>query len=434
MNYRKTVLPWLICAIAAIFYCYAYFLRISPSVMMGQLMQGLHINATEFGTLAAFYYYAYTPMQLPVGILIDRFGARFVLFSACLIAVLGLFFFIHADSFASAAFGRFLIGFGASFSYITVLKLGTLWLPPNRFAIVAGLTTSFGMIAAAISDKYLAAFVQAIGYRDALLSALFAGILLSFVIFTVVRNRPNDGRIHHEDNLSFSELFKSMLTILKMPQMWLIGLIGLLLYLPASVFLDVWGIAYLEHVYHMTTSQATTAVSMVFLGWIISSPLIGAYSDFIGQRRLPLLLAAAGAFISVSLIFYLPNLSFNNVYLLFFIFGVFCGSHPLCFSLSKENNPKHLTGTATAVTNTVIMLGGVIFQPVVGWLLDYHAKGAVNASGVPVYTANDYHFALTIIPFAMLLSFVLCFFLRETHCKTAEPTILIDDLETAGIG
>lgn len=431
MNYRKAVLPWLICAIAAIFYCYAYFLRISPSVMMGGLMQNLHINATQFGTLAAFYYYAYTPMQLPVGLIIDRFGARVVLFTACLFAVLGLFVFIHADTLAGAALGRFMIGFGASFSYITVLKLGTLWLPPNRFAIVAGSTTSFGMIAAAISDKYLAGFVQAVGYKEALFSALFVGVLLSVVIFLVVRNRPSGGRFQQHEDLTFSELLKSMLQILKMPQMWLIGLIGLLLYLPASVFLDVWGISYLESVYGMTSGQATTAVSMVFLGWIISSPLIGAFSDFIGLRRLPLLLAAMGAFICVSIIFYMPNLSITTVYGVFFVFGLFCGSHPLCFSLGKENNPKHLTGTATAVTNTIIMAGGVIFQPVVGWLLDYHAKGAVDAKGLAVYSASDFTFALSIMPIAMLLSVFLCLLLRETHCKTPEPPILIDDLQMA---
>src|ERR1700722_13882195 len=99
--------PWFICTIGMLFYCYNYFLRVSPSVMQQDLMQGLHINAYQFGTLAAFYYYAYTPMQIPVGILYDRFGTRVVQFFACAIATLGVGLFISADSYFAAGAGRF---------------------------------------------------------------------------------------------------------------------------------------------------------------------------------------------------------------------------------------------------------------------------------------------------------------------------------------
>src|SRR5665213_3174456 len=87
-RFDKSILPWLICGIGMLFYCYNYFLRVSPSVMQDDLMQNLHITAYQFGNLAAFYYYAYTPMQIPVGMIYDRFGARIVLFIACLVAVI----------------------------------------------------------------------------------------------------------------------------------------------------------------------------------------------------------------------------------------------------------------------------------------------------------------------------------------------------------
>src|SRR3984957_17465317 len=95
--FTHLIQPWLICSIGMLFYCYNYFLRVSSSVMQNDLMQGLHFNALEFGTLAAFYYWAYTPMQIPVGMIYDRFGARLVLFFACLIAVAGLSVFINAN-------------------------------------------------------------------------------------------------------------------------------------------------------------------------------------------------------------------------------------------------------------------------------------------------------------------------------------------------
>src|SRR5262245_24058786 len=90
MNFSlfKSVYPWIIVSCGMLFYCYNYFLRVSPSVMQNELSQAFHITASELGTLAGLYYYAYTPMQIPAGLLYDKFGVRFVLCAACLIAVL----------------------------------------------------------------------------------------------------------------------------------------------------------------------------------------------------------------------------------------------------------------------------------------------------------------------------------------------------------
>ncbi len=413
--------PWIICSIGMLFYCYNYFLRVSPSVMQHDLMQSLHINAYQFGTLAAFYYYAYTPMQVPVGMIYDRFGARMVQFFACLTAILGLGVFITADSLPMASLGRCLIGLGTAFAYIGVLKLASIWLPPNRFATVAGLTTAFGMISAIIADKYLTPFVMAVGYKNALHAAFFIGIGLSVVILVLIRSRPANPMQHQQRKtapMSFSQLLNALRIVLTNPQMWLIGIIGCLFYLPASVFLDLWGIPYLKAVYQLSPEQAASAVSWTFVGWIIAGPTIGALSDKIKRRRLPLIVAAFLSTIFLSLIFYMPGLSLHTLYALLFFVGVFCGAHPLCFALGKENNPNQISGTAVAITNSLIMLGGMIFQPVVGKLLDKHAVNLVMQDGVPIYNASDYSYALTVIPIGLLLAIILSFFLKETYCQS----------------
>ncbi|HSX20567.1 MAG TPA: MFS transporter, partial [Gammaproteobacteria bacterium] len=361
--------PWIICSLGMLFYCYNYFLRVSPSVMQHDLMQSLHINATQFGTLAAFYYYAYTPMQVPVGMIYDRFGARLVQFFACLTAIVGLGVFITADSLPMASLGRCLIGFGTAFAYIGVLKLASIWLPPNRFATVAGLTTAFGMISAIIADKYLTPFVLNVGYKSALHAAFYIGIGLSVVILLFMRSKPKNPLAHQQvatTPISFSQLLNALRIVLTNPQMWLIGIIGCLFYLPASVFLDLWGIPYLKAVHQLSPEQAASAVSWTFIGWIIAGPSIGALSDKIKRRRSPLIVSAFMSTIFLSLIFYMPGLSLYTLYVLFFFVGIFCGAHPLCFALGKENSPNQISGTAVAVTNSLIMLGGMIFQPIVG--------------------------------------------------------------------
>jgi MFS family permease len=417
--FDRSVLPWFICSIGMLFYCYNYFLRVSPSVMQNDLMQSLHISASQFGNLAAFYYYAYTPMQIPVGMIYDRFGARLVLFFACLMAISGLAVFIHSDNLAYASAGRFLIGFGTAFAYIGVLKIASLWLAPNRFATVAGLTTAFGMASAIFSDNYLTKFVQELGYRDSLYTTLAVGVVLSFVILLFMRNKPKAGLLQSRlpaKPLTFPQLMKALKVVLRNPQMWLIGLIGCLFYLPASVFLDLWGIPYLKTVYHLTPVAAAHMVSMTFIGWIIAGPSIGALSDKIKLRRTPLIICAVMSAILLSAVFYVPEIPIKVLYVIFFFIGIFCGAHPLCFALGKENSPNEISGTAVAVTNTLIMIGGVVFQPIVGKLLDWHASSSQMVNGALVYTSSDYTYALSVVPVGLIIAIVLTMFVKETHC------------------
>lgn len=437
----KSIYPWMIVCCGMLFYCFNYFLRVSPSVMQNELTDAFHITATQFGTLAAFYYYAYTPMQVPAGILYDKFGVRFVLSAACLLAVLGLSLFISSSNFGMAGFGRLIIGLGCAFSYIGTLKLASLWLPPNRFATVAGLATAVGMASGALSQKYLYQLVSTMGYQQAMHTALFAGIALSILVILLVRNRPPKKDIALKETQTDMKQFLSALRLIfTNPQMWLIGIIGCLLYLPSSVFLDLWGIPYLKTVYHLTADQAVLISSCTFYGWIISGPIIGMLSDKIKRRRMPLTCTGFFAAMLLCLVFYLPNFPASSLYIVFFMIGFCCGGHPLCFALGKESNPIQISGTSVAVTNMLIMAGGAIFQPIVGKLLDFHTQSPIGPNGLPSYTAADYTFALSVIPIGVALGIFLSFFLKETYCEsqakepieTTAPSPLLEvELEAA---
>jgi sugar phosphate permease len=412
--------PWVICVVGMLFYCYNYFLRVSPSTMQADLSQTFHITATQFGALATFYYLAYDLMQIPAGILYDKFGARFVLFIACLTAVFGLSIFLSADTLGVAKGGRFLIGLGTAFSYIGVLKLASMWLPPNRFATVAGLTTALGMSCGAISQRYLIHVVEAIGYKQALHGALFIGIALSLTIFFIVRSAPKQKTSENskmQSPMNMSQLGSALKIILTNPQMWLIGIIGALLYLPALMFLDVWGPSYLKTVYQLSTEQAASMLSTVFLGWIIGGPVIGMLSDRLKRRRSPLVISSAIAATLLCLIFYMPGVTFTELQVMFLITGFCLGSHPLCFALGKENNPARIAGTAVAVTNMLVMMGGNL-QLIVGMLMDYHTTSPIGANGLPMYTSSDYTFALSVIPLGVAFGILLSMFLKETYCES----------------
>jgi len=412
--------PWLICSIGMLFYCFNYFLRVSPGAMQNEISQSFHITAAQFGLLASAYYWAYTPMQIPAGMIYDRFGVRFVLCAACLIAVAGLSLFVSAETFSAAWMGRFLIGLGCAFAYIGTLKLASVWLAPNRFAIIAGLATAVGMACGAMTQKYITHAVNTMNYNEALRPAILIGVLLSFVILLLVKDTPKN-QMQAENEMQAPMNTKQLLLALRIiftnRQMWLIGTIGCLLYLPASVFLDFYWKQFLITVYNITPGQAVNISTLTFFGWIISGPIIGAYSDSIKRRVLPLTVTGFFAAALLCLVFYMPGIfSLQGLYCVFFLIGFCCGGHPLCFPLGKENNPIQISGTSVATTNMLIMLGGMVFPPIVGKMLNMHSS-AVGANGLPIYSGSDYIFALSIVPIGVALGIFLSLFVKETHCR-----------------
>lgn len=411
---------WIICTLAAIFYCYEYLLRMEPSVMVTELMHEFRVNATELGMLAAFFYFIYTPMQIIVGLLSDLYGPRKILTLAIITCTLGSYIFGAAHTLPSAAIGRLLIGFGSAFAFVNVLKLSATWLPSRFFALFVGLTTTLGMFGAMVGDIVLSSLVHSIGWKQTITIGTIIGAILIPLIWLIIRDKPETQTTSHtkvKEKPQYRETFVGFVKILKNSQMWLNGAIGCCMYLSLSLFAELWGIPFLTTVYHLSSQQAATACSMVFLGWLVGGPLIGYVSDMTYSRRIPLAFGCLFSAILISLIIHLPQLiNTQMLHLLLLLFGICSSFEVLCFAVSSENNPKHLVATASAFTNTLVMLSGIVCQPLVGKILDLHWSGQ-TLNGDRVYSVIDNQLALTILPIAFLLGFIFTFWLHETRNK-----------------
>ena len=413
---KKRLFPWFICGLAALFYCYEYFLRITPSVMTHELMSQFQINATQLGNLAAFYYYAYDPMQLPVGMMMDRFGPRRLLTLACIICALGTFLFtMHVLSIAQ--FGRFMVGFGSAFAFVGVLKLATIWLPPERFGMVAGMLTAMGMLGAMGGDIALASLVQAIGWSTTVAITSILGLILAVIMWLVIRDHSHRSRrVEKQAALSAKELFAGAFNILRNPQIWLNGFVACCLFLPLTALAELWGISYAQEAYNLTKVDAATAISMLFLGFAIGGTTIGWISDRIRRRCLPLIIGGIISALLSAVLFYVRGLPTPLVFILLLLIGVFASAQVLCFAVASEISQRRLAGTAIAVTNLFTMLGGVVFQPLIGKLLDTHWDGKI-INGVHYYSVQDYNFALAVVPIGLTLGALAACLLTETRAS-----------------
>jgi len=423
-NHKKyALLAWTVCALGAVYYSYEYFLRISPSVMERELRSHFNLSATGFGLLSAFYYYAYVPMQLPVGVLMDRFGPKRLLTFACVICVIGTFMFANTFNFSLAAAGRFLVGLGSAFAFVGVLKLATIWLPEDKLGMVAGIATALGTIGAMLGDNLLGSMVDVMGWQETINFTGFFGIFLVFVLWFSLRDHTRDlkegGTIG-----SFKRNMIDLGIIVRSKQVWIVGAYGCLVYLPTTVFAELWGIPYLSHAHSLSNSSASFCNSMLFLGFTIGAPSMGFISDKLKRRKLPMVVGATGAGIVMMAILYLPGLNYFSLSVLLFILGLLYSVQSLVFVVGREVSPSEAAGTAIAMTNMLVMMGAMFLQPLIGRLLDFslmHREKVISVlSGDnlhQLYNANDYKFALSIIPIGIFIAVFLTLFLKETHAQ-----------------
>lgn len=406
----------LICMVGAFFYCYEFILRIIPGILQSELSAAFgHISATTYGQLSAFYYFAYSPMQMPVGMLMDRYGPRRLLTFACLCCAIGSWLFTFTSSIFIAGSGRFLVGFGSSFAFVGVLSLAMHWLDRRYFSLVAGLITTLGMLGLVYGEVKITEIATTMGALHVQSKLVGIGLVLTLIIFLVVRDAPQ-GRVSHKH--PWPEFFKNVWFVLSSPQVWLIGFVGACLYTSLSVFGELWGKVYLEQAHHLTKTEAAKTLSAVFLGWAVGAPIAGYLSDITGRRVLTLVCGAVLALICISMVLYYPGLSMFSLQLLLFFYGVFSATEIIVFIMAKENSGAKLSGTVFAATNMIVTLGGVIFQPLVGKLLDTFGDSGIVA-GEHIYTVVDYQIALSILPISLLLVTVLAFFLKDARPVTA---------------
>lgn len=407
---KKLLLGIIICTVGALFYCYEFVLRIVPGILQSEISNAFgNLSATTFGQLSALYYFAYSPMQLPVGILMDRFGARLLLTLACLSCTLGSLMFSYSTSLFVAGSGRFLVGFGSSFAFVGVLSCAISWLPYKYFSLVAGLMTTIGMLGLVFGEIQLTELSNHASLNSIFLMLVVIGLVMTVTIFLVVRN--NNER-KDSVKIPFRDFLKDVIQVLKTPQIWMIGAIAAFLYTSLSVFGELWGKSYLENAHHLSKSQAANTISWMFIGWAIGAPLGGYLSDKYQNRIIPLLVGAIFSLIFISIILYVPNLSYSTLNMLILLYGIFSGTEIVAFIMANEFIKKAMPGTVFAIINLIVTIGGAIFQPLVGKLLDFFSNGRI-IDEVHIYEVADYKLSMSIIPACLLITIFLLIYMQH---------------------
>lgn len=422
-----SALGMLIWGLAAIFFLYEFFLRTFIGSVAHQVLPDLSLNPETFAIIGSAYYISYGLMQIPVGILADKFGVRGIMVFAALVCALAAFLFANATGFYTALFSRLLMGFGSSFAFVCLLVVVVTWFPRQYFGFFAGASQFIGTIGPVLAGGPLVAMMAASHgtWRSALTQISIIGLVLAFLILFFVKSRPRGA----EKQLIFLKReasLKELLTrLVKNRQAWFVAFYSATVYVSIALLGAIWGTEYLQ-VRGLSQTLAADMISLAWLGYAIGCPLLGALSD-IARRRKPALIAASLlGFVVTVMIVYLPLGDAPRIYgVLFFSLGIAASGQNLGFAAISEHVDVSTRATALGLNNGAIMLFDTVLPPLVSYFI-YLSAGSHGVALQP----KDFTLGFTLMPILYLASlFTACFFIKETYCKPQKEAIklTIDD-------
>lgn len=401
---------WLVSFVGSLFFFFEFFQLSSFDPLNAHLQAQYHLSPGQVSWLGSAYLWANVICLLPAGILMDKYGPRRCMLSSLAIAIFGLALFEYGHCFTLVLLGRFIVGTGNAFCFIGLIVLISQWFAANRQAFAMAIMVNVGFLGGLTAHTPLVWVLETFGWSNLMFINLSMGILIWFLHYVLVRNGPSFIPRSERSAISFREYRQKVLTL----QNFGAGIYIACLNLPIMVLCALWGIGYLRDVHHLGAYQASNVVSMIFLGSMLGSPLLGWVSDHIRSRKKVMWFAAVTTLIlclplclTQEVIGYLPLI------LMFFLLGFFSAAQVLGYPVITESNSKEYVGRATSLASMLIIGGGMLGQIAYGAMLNYSLEFSVTMA---------YRQAMLLFPLSIILALLFLVWMKETFCKKTMET------------
>lgn len=369
---------WVVLGVCTFGFMQVHIHRVAFAPLIPTFIADLGISYTAAGTIMSAYFWTYTLVQMPIGVLTDRLGSRRVMLVFMSVLVIGVVAFPLSQSYGQSLLARCLVGLGAAAVWLPGLRLVNEYFPPGERGRATGIFSAGGGIGGTAALLAVPLLADRFGWRVGYGLTLIPVLLTLLLIFLLIRSTP--GRSPLAAHASGSTIgshaggvpgaLAPLLRVLRTPALWPFNISVLLSY-GAYISLVTWMPAFLIHDEGLSRSMAGLATSLMTAGTIVSWPLAGFLSDRLGRRKGIYLFSQAMA-VPVCLAFALvvPGSGLAVVLLVAVATGFVLGGLVTPFVMVAELFPADLVGTASGVVNTFCFVGALIAPVVLGRVLD----------------------------------------------------------------
>jgi sugar phosphate permease len=426
--YRRRWVGWGVLATA-------FFLvslhRTATAVLSGDLMRAFDTTGAELGLLHSSFFYLYAALQVPAGLLTDRFGARAIAAGGTGAMSIGALVFGASPTYAVAFLGRLLVGLGASVLFVSVLRFCANWYRPDEFGTMNGVTFSVGILGGLAATTPLAVAVEALGWRATVVALGGLGLAAAVGIVLLSHDTPAAAGLTPIENVperpevTAADLRDHVATALREPETWLLGVMLFFMTGVGITIFGLWGIPYLVQSYDISVTRASVYLLVGNVGGMVGPTLFGWLSDRIGRRTELIVLSAIVFALTWGVFAVFGTIPLLLVGAIFLFSRVLRGGIPLAFAVMKERHPEGASGTVIGIVNTMGWVGAAVFPVVLGAALDAYWTGE-TVNGTRVYTAVGYRVAFAIAVAAGVVATACALAL---HLRTRrEGTVATEDV------
>jgi sugar phosphate permease len=365
---------WIIFILASAHFFLSQFYRTSNAVIATQLIQDLSLDTEGLGFLSASFFYGFAATQIPIGLFLDKVGARKLMTLLSLLGILGAFIFSAADSLSMGLIGRILLGIGMACNLMGTFKLLTKWFEPLIFATLTGVVASIGTFGNMIASTPLVMLVEQMGWRHSF--QLIAGInlVLTLTFYLVVRDQPapSSGEPSGEESpISFKQAYFNLALLLKNRDYWIISVATFVRYGTFAAFQALWAGPYLMGVMGYSAVKTGNLILLMTVGIVIGSPFWGTLSDRVFKTRKWIIVLCLTVLAAIALVLMLlpPDAKLGVVASFFFALGFFSSAGMLMYTHIKDLMPVEMAGAAMTGINFFNMMGPALFLQGLGIMM-----------------------------------------------------------------
>ncbi|WP_375327239.1 MFS transporter [Candidatus Tisiphia endosymbiont of Nemotelus uliginosus] len=400
---RKPLFLWFF---ASLFFAFQFILRLPVGILREEIMQKFSIDTIAFGTLAGYYYLGYAGMQLPIGLMLDKFNFRIVTFLSILLTSLGTLAFITSTNFNFLLVSRLMIGAGSAIGFLSVAKISTAYFPLKYHALMIGFSFTFGLIGAVFGLTPMKLLFNFFGYQNTFYSLAIVALTIGIVILLVkgdseIESKPRTDRV---TNIS---IFKLLLN----PTILLIGIAGGLMVGALEGFSDLWAIPFFKQIYNMDDIESSFVTSFVYTGMCFGGPILAMASNLVKSSNLIIIISGLMMIVIFIILLYIPSLGFYTSCLLMFLLGIFCCYQVLIFSIVSSLVSDKSAGLAIAIANCINMAFGYFFHKLMSHAINYTWNGAIDEVGMAIYNRYDFTIAISTIPVCCFIGILIFLYL-----------------------
>lgn len=387
---------WLPLAIA---YMVGFFHR-NAGALVGEYMKVdfAITNAAELGFLTSIFFYTSAVMQIPSGIIADRFDPKKGLLGAMSLIVAGTIISCYATTLNLLYIGRLILSIGSAMIYINLFKIATNWWRTSEMGTISSYTSLVGNLGPLVATVPLAILINSLGWRGSYMVMAAIVIVAMILCFVLTKSSPADAGLMNWEEIEAAEngkevikkqtkkgvkIIDSLKQVISNKQSLFPSIACAGMYGSFIAFFGIWAIPYFVQIYGMTRVEAASILFVGQLTYIIAGPLNGILSDKLKLRK-----KLFSGYILIGVIGWLLLAFWNGgkppmwgIYLVIILINI--GSSPVFMGLAyaREVNPPAFAGTAAGVVNVGSYIGAGVMQPLVGYILEKHS-GVILVMGV----------------------------------------------------